>query len=44
MIFSTFCMLLSYIIFGYMINSISIIFIDINKAKKEYKKDLNILN
>ncbi|EAS03516.2 cyclic nucleotide-binding domain protein (macronuclear) [Tetrahymena thermophila SB210] len=43
-IYSCLIMLLTSIIFGFMLNSIGNILADISKQQEEYKKDLNILN
>ncbi|KAL4509361.1 hypothetical protein ABPG72_018292 [Tetrahymena utriculariae] len=43
-VYSCLIMLLTSIIFGFMLNSIGNILADISKQKEEYKKDLNILN
>ena len=44
LVFSSICMVLSCMVFGYMMNAISCIFTDIDKSNKEYKKDLNVIN
>ncbi|KAL4479880.1 hypothetical protein ABPG74_020396 [Tetrahymena malaccensis] len=43
-VYSCLIMLLTSIIFGFMLNSIGNILADISKQQEEYKKDLNILN
>lgn len=44
LVFTSFCMVLSCIAFGYLLNAIGLILADITKNEEEYKKDLNILN
>jgi len=44
LLFTSFCMILSCIAFGYLLNAIGVILSDITKSQDEYKKDLNILN
>ncbi|EWS72073.1 cyclic nucleotide-binding domain protein (macronuclear) [Tetrahymena thermophila SB210] len=43
-IFTCLCMLFSCVFFGYTLNMIGNILMDIQRQQKEYKKDLNILN
>ena len=42
--FTSICMLISAIVFGYMLNTIGCLLIDLNKQQKAYNKDLNLLN
>ncbi len=37
-------MLISAIVFGYMLNTIGCLITDLNKQQKEYNRDLNLLN
>ncbi|KAL4509354.1 hypothetical protein ABPG72_018285 [Tetrahymena utriculariae] len=43
-IFTCVCMLFSCVFFGYTLNMIGNILMDIQRQQKEYKKDLNVLN